>query len=103
MNKEKPSLKFLARMAKKRMRYIEMMQEKALTPIDRQFEALKDKARKLIEADRDTTAPIKKLIDYEVYDKLNQIQRDKYILDLIEVYTKMKSQIEKREAERELA
>lgn len=92
---QKPTIKFLARLAKKRMRLDNLVKPNSpfTTTIDKELEALKNKAKELIASDKDSMAPISHLIDQEKFKSLNQMQRDKYILDIIEVYSKVRSEM----------
>ena len=98
-NAERPTLKILARLAKKRMKYNELVKVDSITAFDKELEALKDKVRTLIANDKDTTAPIMKLVDQEKMKNFNSVQRDKYILDIIEVYSTLRAELSKPQIE----
>lgn len=53
------------------------------------------KVKKILDNDIDVISPIGKLIEREVYDGLNEYERDRYLLDLSKRYSAMKKQYEK--------
>lgn len=53
------------------------------------------KVKKILDSDIDVVSPIGKLIDREVFDSLNEYEKDRYLLDLSKRYGAMKKQYEK--------
>ncbi len=57
------------------------------------FRKLEDKVKSLLKTDPDTPYPIDKLIDYNVFNKLDNSAKERYILQLSNDYVKIKSSL----------
>ena len=63
--------------------------------ISNKDEKFNEKARKLIEADEEIINPIKLLMDENLYNKLDDNGKERYLLKTIDNFTKLKMEIEK--------
>ena len=55
---------------------------------------LYEKVKSLLDENYDIINPISRLIDYKVYNKLQDLEKERYLLDLVEKYKKYKQKYE---------
>lgn len=61
-------------------------------------EVFYDKVKALLERDEDILNPIKELMDEKIYSSMSLMQRERYLLQTVEKYQKVKSLIEDEKA-----
>ena len=61
-------------------------------------EVFYDKVKALLERDEDVLNPIKELMDEKIYSSMTLMQKERYLLQTVEKYQKVKSLIEDEKA-----
>ncbi len=81
-----------------RMQYALIASQKRL-----QDDPLYTKIRKMLVKDADITNPLAQLIEHNIYDNLDQAQKDKYIYKLSKRYVEIREQVLKEIIEEQIA
>lgn len=70
------------------------IKSKIITKEDTKFYG---KVKQMLDQDQDVVNPIAKLIDYKVFNKLDDMAKERYLFDLVDKYKECKSKYEQEQ------